>query len=163
MKYLGGKQRLGKYIAPVLLDIWDYDDSLDGYMEPFCGSLGVLKNVANDDSMKKVLNAKKDIKDVKANGIYNPMESILSDQGIGSNAYRDVWQLFDQILVTEPLLNKKYDSYQFYKAGVFNKSYLINKSGRYKGYPFRSFSWGSFTGGYSDHLPSYIYLIKEIN
>ena len=125
-------------------------------------TMGDFNDDPHDDSMKKILNAKKYIEDVKTNGIYNPMEVILSDQGIGSNAYRDVWQLFDQILVTEPFLNKKYDSYQFYKAGVFNKSYLINKTGRYKGYPFRSFSWGSFTDGYSDHLPSYIYLIKEI-
>ena len=125
-------------------------------------TMGDFNDDPHDDSMKKILNAKKYIEDVKTNGIYNPMEVILSDQGIGSNAYRDVWQLFDQILVTEPFLNKKYDSYQFYKAGIFNKSYLINKAGRYKGYPFRSFSWGSFTGGYSDHLPPYIYLIKEI-
>ena len=125
-------------------------------------TMGDFNDDPHDDSMKKILNAKKYIEDVKTNGIYNPMEVILSDQGIGSNAYRDVWQLFDQILVTEPFLNKKYDSYQFYKAGVFNKSYLINKAGKYKGYPFRSFSWGSFTDGYSDHLPSYIYLIKEI-
>jgi len=125
-------------------------------------TMGDFNDDPHDDSMKKILNAKKYIEDVKTNGIYNPMEIILSDQGIGSNAYRDVWQLFDQILVTEPFLNKKYDSYQFYKAGIFNKSYLINKAGRYKGYPFRSFSWGSFTGGYSDHLPPYIYLIKEI-
>ena len=119
-------------------------------------TMGDFNDDPHDDSMKKILNAKKYIEDVKTNGIYNPMEVILSDQGIGSNAYRDVWQLFDQILVTEPFLNKKYDSYQFYKAGIFNKSYLINKAGRYKGYPFRSFSWGSFTGGYSDHLPPYI-------
>ena len=125
-------------------------------------TMGDFNDDPHDDSMKKILNAKKYIEDVKINGIYNPMEVILSDQGIGSNAYRDAWQLFDQILVTEPFLNKKYDSYQFYKAGIFNKSYLINKAGRYKGYPFRSFSWGSFTGGYSDHLPPYIYLIKEI-
>lgn len=125
-------------------------------------TMGDFNDDPHDDSMKKILNAKKHIKDVKENGIYNPMETILSDQGIGTNAYRDVWQLFDQILVSKPFLDKNYDSYQFYKAGVFNKSYLINKSGRYKGYPFRSFSWGSFTGGYSDHLPPYIYLIKEI-
>jgi len=125
-------------------------------------TMGDFNDDPHDDSMKKILNAKKYIEDVKTNGIYNPMEVILSDQGIGSNAYRDAWQLFDQILVTEPFLNKKYDSYQFYKAGVFNESYLINKAGKYKGYPFRSFSWGSFTDGYSDHLPSYIYLIKEI-
>jgi predicted extracellular nuclease len=138
-------------------------DSLqDKYKNAKIITMGDFNDDPHDDSMKKILNAKKYIEDVKTNGIYNPMEVILSDQGIGSNAYRDVWQLFDQILVTEPFLNKKYDSYQFYKAGIFNKSYLINKAGRYKGYPFRSFSWGSFTGGYSDHLPPYIYLIKEI-
>ena len=138
-------------------------DSLqDKYRNAKIITMGDFNDDPHDDSMKKILNAKKYIEDVKTNGIYNPMEVILSDQGIGTNAYRDVWQLFDQILVTEPFLNKKYDSYQFYKAGIFNKSYLINKAGRYKGYPFRSFSWGSFTGGYSDHLPPYIYLIKEI-
>ena len=138
-------------------------DSLQGkYKDAKIITMGDFNDDPHDDSMKKILNAKKHIKDVEANGIYNPMETILSDQGIGTNAYRDVWQLFDQILVSKPFLNKNYNSYQFYKAGVFNKSYLINKSGRYKGYPFRSFSWGSFTGGYSDHLPPYIYLIKEI-
>ena len=138
-------------------------DSLQGkYNDAKIITMGDFNDDPNDDSMKKILNAKKHIKDVKENGIYNPMETILSDQGIGTNAYRDVWQLFDQILVSKPFLDKNYDNYQFYKAGVFNKSYLINKSGRYKGYPYRSFSWGSFTGGYSDHLPPYIYLIKEI-
>ena len=124
-------------------------------------TMGDFNDDPHDDSMKKILNAKKYIEDVKTNGLYNPMEVILSDQGIGSNAYRDVWQLFDQILVTEPFLNKKYDSYQFYKAGIFNKSYLTQKKGRYKGQPFRSFSWGRFTNGYSDHYPSFIYLIKQ--
>tara|TARA_Y100000992_G_scaffold302561_1_gene277329 strand:- start:4335 stop:5123 length:789 start_codon:yes stop_codon:yes gene_type:complete len=52
MKYLGGKQRLGKHISPVLLEIWDNDDSLRAYMEPFCGSLGVLKNIAENDEIK---------------------------------------------------------------------------------------------------------------
>ena len=138
-------------------------DSLQGkYKDAKIITMGDFNDDPHDDSMKKILNAKKHIKDVEENGIYNPMETILSDQGIGTNAYRDSWQLFDQILVSKPFLDKNYDSYQFYKAGVFNKSYLINKSGRYKGYPFRSFSWGSFTGGYSDHLPPYIYLIKEI-
>lgn len=48
MKYLGGKQILGKYISPVLLQIWEiYKDQLKGYLEPFCGSLGVLKNMTH--------------------------------------------------------------------------------------------------------------------
>lgn len=41
MKYLGGKQRLGKHISPI---IKSYYSDHDGYLEPFCGSLGVLKN-----------------------------------------------------------------------------------------------------------------------
>lgn len=124
-------------------------------------TMGDFNDDPHDDSMKKILNAKKYIEDVKTNGLYNPMEVILSDEGIGSNSYRDAWFLFDQILVTEPFLNKKYDSYQFYKAGIFNKSYLTQKKGRYKGQPFRSFSYERFTDGYSDHYPSFIYLIKQ--
>ena len=61
MKYLGGKQRLGKVIGPILHDIWSTGQSpalsykllatrdagsYDAYMEPFCGSLGVLRVVA---------------------------------------------------------------------------------------------------------------------
>jgi len=37
----------------------------------------------------------------------------------------------------------------------------MNKRGRYKGYPKRSWSGGMFTGGYSDHYPTYIYLLKK--
>lgn len=41
MKYLGGKQRIGKYIAEELKK----HVREKGYLEPFCGSLGVLKNM----------------------------------------------------------------------------------------------------------------------
>ena len=52
MKYLGGKQRLGKHLAPYLHEIWEKNDKLEGYMEPFCGSLGVLSNMTDLDSKK---------------------------------------------------------------------------------------------------------------
>jgi len=48
-----------------------------------------------------------------------------------------------------------------FQAKIFNKRFLSGKKGQYKGYPFRSFSNGSYTGGYSDHFPVYMYLIKE--
>lgn len=50
MKYLGGKQRLGKHIAPILKLIIKELSSLyqiDKYIEPFCGGLGVLKNMTD--------------------------------------------------------------------------------------------------------------------
>jgi len=56
MKYLGGKQRLGKHISLFLLEICQKSDiSLDGYMEPFCGSLGVLKNMTTNDLFPKII------------------------------------------------------------------------------------------------------------
>ena len=138
-------------------------DSLRGvYKNPKIITMGDFNDDPFDKSIKKVLGAKKDRNDVGSKDMYNPFETILVDQGIGTNAYRDKWQLFDQIIISESFLKKDYEDYQFYRAGVFNKSFLINKKGKYKGYPFRSFSFGSFTDGFSDHLPPYIFLIKEI-
>ena len=138
-------------------------DSLRGvYKNPKIITMGDFNDDPFDKSIKKVLGAKKDRKDVEKKDMYNPFETILVDQGIGTNAYRDKWQLFDQIIISKSFLKKDYEDYQFYRAGVFNKSFLINKKGKYKGYPFRSFSFGSFTDGFSDHLPPYIFLIKEI-
>ena len=56
MKYLGGKQRLGKKIAPVLHAIWENDENLKGYIEPFCGSLGVFNNMTDIDTKKIIAN-----------------------------------------------------------------------------------------------------------
>ena len=45
---------------------------------------------------------------------------------------------------------------------IYNKYYLTTKKGRWKGYPFRSFADGGFSGGYSDHFPVYVYVIKQV-
>lgn len=117
----------------------------------------------NDDpvspSIKKLLNARGDKENLTLKELYNPMEK-MHNKGFGTLAYRDTWNLFDQILISTELTKNQYSSYRYYKAGIFNKNYLINPRGRYKGYPFRSFVNG-YTGGYSDHFPVYIYLIKE--
>lgn len=117
----------------------------------------------NDDptspSIHDVLKAKSERDDMKIRQLYNPMEDMFK-KGLGTLAYRDGWNLFDQIIISTELAKKDYSSYRFYKAGIFNKNYLATPRGKYKGYPFRSFANG-FTGGYSDHFPVFIYLIKE--
>lgn len=118
----------------------------------------------NDDpanpSVKDHLNAKRKANNLDIKELYNPMED-LAKQGYGSLAYRDSWNLFDQIIISTELTKKDFSSYRFYQAGIYNKTYLVNAHGRYKGYPYRSFASGSYTGGYSDHFPVYIYLVKE--
>ena len=151
-----------KRIAAAEVNNFIIDSLRRKYENPKIITMGDFNDDPFDKSIKKILGAKKNINDVKKNDMYNPFETILVDEGVGSNAYRDKWQLFDQIILSKPFLDKNYKDYQLYKAGIFNKSFLINKKGKFKGYPFRSFSYGTFTGGYSDHLPPYIYLLKEI-
>ena len=124
--------------------------------------MGDLNDNPTNKSLKKVLKTKRKKKAVGLKGIYNPMETIYKNGG-GTNAYRGVWFLFDQILMTKPLLDKDFSSFRFYKAGVYNKPYLLNKDGRFKGYPFRSFSYGKFIDGYSDHFPVYVHVIRQVD
>ncbi|WP_242156200.1 endonuclease/exonuclease/phosphatase family protein [Aestuariivivens sediminis] len=122
--------------------------------------MGDLNDNPINSSLKSVLKAKRDKNSLALKAIYNPFEKLYK-RGLGTTAYQDTWSLFDQILITKPLLEKDRKSFRFYRAGIFNKNYLITQAGRYKGYPFRSFSDASFTGGYSDHFPVYIQVIKE--
>ncbi|OEK09343.1 endonuclease [Flavivirga aquatica] len=124
--------------------------------------MGDLNDNPTNASVKTVLNAEKNRTKVGLKGIYNPYENYFKN-GLGTTAYRDSWSLFDQILITKPLLDKDFSSFRFYKAGIFNKQYLIHKKGTYKGYPYRSWSDGGFSNGFSDHFPVYLYVIKEIS
>ena len=122
--------------------------------------MGDLNDDPKDKSCSVVLDAKKDLKDVKAEGLYNPMWKI-HDRGIGSLAYKGQWNLFDQIIITKSLTGKERNSLKYWKAEIINESFLLNKEGLYKGYPKRTHGGGVFLNGYSDHLPVLIYLVKE--
>lgn len=120
-------------------------------------TMGDLNDGPYNKSVKKGVGAVAKVEDVKPQGVYNPMEE-MSKKGIGTLAYRDAWDLFDQMMLTEPFVRKDYSSFRFWKAGVYNKPFLVQLSGQYKGYPLRN-SGGE--AGFSDHFPVYLYLIKE--
>jgi len=117
----------------------------------------------NDDpispSVKKVIGAKGKRKKVKAGEFFNPAFPMYK-KGLGTLAWDDSWNLFDQILVSEGALNKN-EGYKFYAYDRYYRNFLINQAGRYKGYPFRTYAGGKYQGGYSDHLPVCIYLVKK--
>lgn len=123
-------------------------------------NMGDFNDDPKDRSIKKILEATDNKEDIALKQFYNPMET-LHKKGLGTSAYRDGWNLFDQILLSRPFLEKDYSSLRFYNAGIFNDRFLITQTGQYRGYPFRSMGQTGFTGGYSDHFPVYIYLIKS--
>lgn len=114
----------------------------------------------NDDPMDQslaTLGAKKYQKEVKAGDFYNPWWETLEDKGVGTLLYRGKWNLFDQIVLSRSLLNAKkgltYDHNE-----VFIRDYLFQQDGNYKGSPLRTFGGKIWLNGYSDHLPTIIYL-----
>jgi hypothetical protein len=109
-------------------------------------------------SLKIALGAKAKKAEVPELGTFNPFED-MAKHGLGTIAFRDSWDIFDQIIMTASLIKPDFSTFEFWKAGIFNKSYLIQTSGQYKGYPLRH---SQTEVGFSDHFPVYIYLIKEM-
>ena len=124
--------------------------------------MGDLNDDPVNPSIKKHLNAKGDMTDLRVGDLYNPMEKLYK-QGIGTLAWRDNWNLFDQLICTSNLIEtgNDFSTYKLYKARVFNQPYLKQSKGNFKGYPFRTFVGPNWLNGYSDHFPVYLLLIKE--
>jgi endonuclease/exonuclease/phosphatase family metal-dependent hydrolase len=122
--------------------------------------MGDLNDDPTDPSCAIVLNAKENRNEVEKGGLFNTMWEKYR-KGIGSLCYQGKWNLFDQIIISQSLLGDDYSMLKFYKAEIFNKDFLIQKTGKYKGYPLRTFSGGHFQNGFSDHFPTLIYLVKE--
>jgi hypothetical protein len=122
--------------------------------------MGDLNDDPTNESVKNIIKTFGKLEDAKDNQYYNPMEP-LCKKGIGTLSYNDSWNLFDQTLLNKPLWPDGYKSFEFYKAFVFNKPYLKSDFGNYRGSTFRTYSGESYTGGYSDHFPVFILLVKE--
>jgi hypothetical protein len=122
--------------------------------------MGDLNDNPPDISIRRHLRSRGSRENIEPDELFNPFESLFR-RGIGSNAWRDTWSLFDQILVNPGLLGDDYSSFRYFRAEVFNRPFLRQPSGRFQGYPFRSYGGGVYLGGYSDHFPTYVFLIRE--
>ena len=121
-------------------------------------TMGDFNDGPYNKSIKIALGAKAKKAEVPEFGMYNPFEEMMN-KGMGTIAFRDSWDIFDQIIMTESLIKPDYSNFKFWKAGIFNRPYLVQTSGQYKGYPLRH---SQTEVGFSDHFPVYIYLIKEM-
>lgn len=123
--------------------------------------MGDLNDDPIDKSVYQVLQANANAELPTHQSLFNPWWDLYK-KGIGTLAYQDAWGLFDQIILSRPWLPKKQDGFFLYKPQVFNREFLVENNGRYKGYPMRTWDGNSYRGGYSDHFPSYILVIREI-
>ena len=122
--------------------------------------MGDFNDYPDNKTVTEHLRASGNMKDLRDGEFYNAMYD-LHKKGIGTNYYRDVPGVLDQMILTPALLPNGYDSYQFKNAKVHNKEFLKQHGGKYNGYPFRTFGSGVWMGGYSDHFPVYVILLKK--
>lgn len=122
--------------------------------------MGDLNDDPTNESCATVLGAKREMTDVQPKQLYNVFWKTL-EKGIGSLSYNDQWNLFDQIILSHELVNGDKSKLSFWKGEVFYRNFLIQQEGRYKGTPMRTHSGGVWLNGYSDHLPTLVYLVKE--
>lgn len=126
--------------------------------------MGDLNDDPTDKSMFEALGAKGNINKLAKGDMYNPFYDMFK-KGFGTLAYNDAWNLFDNIIVNYNLVDGK--GLKLYKpeankyyGNIFDRQFLRQQSGQYKNYPLRTFVGSTFTNGYSDHFPVFIYIAK---
>lgn len=119
--------------------------------------MGDLNDDPINKSITEVLQAKGNRKEVQPGGLFNAWTAFYK-KGLGTMAFNDTWGLFDQIIISYGFLDKENNGLHFEANEVFNRSYMVEKFGQYKGYPKRSYSGAVWNDGYSDHFPTIVYL-----
>lgn len=127
--------------------------------------MGDMNDDPKDRSMSVELGAKRKIEEAKELAdLYNPWWDIHAS-GTGTLMYGGAWNLFDQIILSNSLLNQKgkkdYSTLKFWQPQIFRRDYLFQQEGKYKGNTLRTHAGGVWLDGYSDHLPTLVYLLKE--
>lgn len=127
--------------------------------------MGDMNDDPTNKSMHVILSAKEEPSMVGDDDMYNPWYNVLVRQGTGTLQYQGSWNLFDQIILSPSLLDrdgkKDFSTLKFFKNEVQRMPYLFQKEGKYKGNTHRTTAGGVWLDGYSDHLPTVVYLVKE--
>ena len=128
--------------------------------------MGDMNDNPTDESMVTYLHGKESIAEMGQSDFFNPFLSMIK-AGFGSLAYQGVWSIFDIIMVNSNLANAPKGTFEIqpivkkkFYGRVFQKPFMTQQEGQYKGTPKRTMSNGAFINGYSDHYPTYIVISK---
>ncbi len=92
----------------------------------------------------------------KSERLYNPYLWAY-ELGWGTLAHNSQWQLYDQILISQTLKEAQ-QGWAYLGAGIYAPQFLWEGDGPFTGSPKRTYSYGSYRGGFSDHFPVYVVL-----
>jgi predicted extracellular nuclease len=124
--------------------------------------MGDFNDYPNNKSIEEVLIAKKDTSEMQGGELFN-MLYLKHLKGEGSYFYENQWSMLDQIIVSKSVLSceKKKVCTLPGRADVFNPGWIMFTDHTGNKRPNRTYVGNSYKGGYSDHLPVYMYLFKN--
>lgn len=125
--------------------------------------MGDFNDEPSNKSICNVLRCKGKTEDLKQGELFNPMAD-LEKKDLGSYAYKGFWDMLDQFMLSSALLNQESKGY-FYmhnSANIYCTKDMQTKTGNNKGYPFKTYAGTNYLGGYSDHFPVFMWLVKKI-
>lgn len=123
--------------------------------------MGDLNDDPIDASVERFLRSSGEKAQAVDGRFFNPMVASYR-KGIGSLAWQDSWNLFDQVMLSPALVQPAAGHFHYYGMRVFNQPYLRQKEGNYAGYPLRTFVGDQYAAGYSDHFPVYVILVRPV-
>jgi hypothetical protein len=125
--------------------------------------MGDLNDYPTDKSLNEGLKAQNEFTKFKSNKLYNLSYYLQEVKKLGTNKYQGDWRILDQILVSGALmdsLNTIYTSVD--NAFIFNADFLLEKDEKFTGQTTnRTYIGYKYHGGFSDHLPTYVDLIRK--
>lgn len=111
--------------------------------------LGDFNGNPNDADARKILQTSAE-KNCKNHELYNPMLTI--GYGIGTMIHEGNWMLYDQMIFSKAMLDAT-AKIQFQSMHIFKPEKIVDRSRKFQGVPFRTFSGTRYLGGFSDHFP----------
>lgn len=115
--------------------------------------LGDFNDLPSNVSIKKILRAE------KLNCDSNYSEFTLLNlaysqfqEGKGTYKYREHWNMLDQIIISNRLLDQKTIDYKCGTFEIVKPDFIIQKKGKYAGTSLPTYGGRKYLGGFSDHF-----------
>jgi predicted extracellular nuclease len=124
--------------------------------------IGDLNDEPTNRSVHEMLAANNKRKNVNPRELYNLMYDMHNNGNVGSYFYRGTWNMLDNLIISQPLLNNKSGYHTDFDGGkIFRQEWMLYKDEKYKeSVPNRTYGGPEYYGGISDHFPVYVTLKK---
>ncbi len=115
--------------------------------------LGDFNDYPDDPSLRQVLRAGPFTPNPFPGDLINTTWKLHEDPHAGTMMYKGTWGVLDQIIISYGMMDRSRFKWNLNSSGTLQRDYLIEKEGKYAGWPYRMHRKGKYQGGYSDHLP----------